>query len=208
MSITASARAASSRARQAGGASAAELVELLGEQRGGAGRLAGAGQGLGGAHGQLGEVDVARGAPGRVGEQLEGLLVVVRRLVGAGHRHRLVAGPDAGVERGVEVVGQPGVPGQLGGGAAAHALAERLGVLRVQPHPLAGQQVVVDRLPEQGVPEGVGAVAGDQQVHLDGLPQPLLELGRPPVRTPRRAGRARPCGRRRWPPGPPAGRRR
>ena len=108
---------------------------------------------------------------------------MVRGLVGAGHRHRLVAGPDAGVERGVEVVGQPGVPGQLGGGAAAHALAERLGVLGVQPHPLARQQVVVDGFAEEGVPEGVPAVAGDQQVHLDRLPQPLLELdGREPGR--------------------------
>ena len=122
MTISASARAASIRARQASGASsgsrsscsaitaAARSASPLADQR------------LGGADDQLGEVDVAAAERRRVGEQLERLLVVVRRLVGAADRAGLVAGLDAGVERGVEVHGQPGVPGQLGGGAAAAAL--------------------------------------------------------------------------------------
>ena len=82
-------------------------------------------------------------------------------------------------QRGVEVVGQPGVAGQLGGGAGdVGALASAVGVPVVQPHPLAGQQVVVDRLAEQRVPEGVAVAVGDQHVHLDRLPQPLVERAR------------------------------
>ena len=59
----------------------------------------------------------------------------------------------------------------------------------VQPDPLAGQQVVVDGLAEQGVTEGVVAVAGDQDVALDGRAQALVEGGVADV------GRRRPAAR-------------
>ena len=49
--------------------------------------------------------------------------------------------------------------------------------LRMQPDPLAGQQVVVDGLAEQGVTKGVVPVAGDQDVALDGCAQALVEGG-------------------------------
>ena len=68
-----------------------------------------------------------------------------------------------------------------------------------------GQQVVVDRLAEQGVPEDVALSVGEQDVHLDGLAQALVEAVRRRGRTPRSACRGRPGGRRRWPRGPPAG---
>ena len=126
-------------------------------------------------------------------------------LVGPAHGGGLVAGPDGRAQGGVEVVGEAGVPGQLGGGPGCTAVGQRGGVLGVQPHPLARQQVVVDGLAEQRVPEGVAALAGDQDVHLDGLAERLLELAPRRGRRSRRAGRGRPCGRRRSRPAPPAG---
>ncbi len=145
------------RARQRAGRVDGQPLDLLGDHLDRALRVAAGRQRLGGADDELGQVEVDLGAAPRVGEQLERLLVVVRRLVGAADPAGLVAGLDAGGERGVEVHRQPGVPGQLGGGAADVAGLERGDVLRVQPHPLAGQQVVVHRLAEEGVPEGVGA---------------------------------------------------
>ena len=97
-------------------------------------------------------------------------------LVRAGHGHRLVTGRDAGAGRGREVVGRAGVPGQLGRRTADAALLEGLGVGRVQPHPLARQQVVVDGLGQQGVPERVAVAAHrHQHVALDGRPQRHVE---------------------------------
>ncbi len=64
-----------------------------------------------------------------------------------------------------------GVLGLLPGG--------ELRVRRVQPDPLSGEQVVVDGLAQQRVPEGVrvlGHVAGHQYVMLDGLAQRRLEI--------------------------------
>ena len=97
-------------------------------------------------------------------------------LVGSADGGGLVAGPDGGAQGAVQVVGQPGVPGQLGRGARCPAVGQRGGVLGVQPDPLARQQVVVHGLAEQRVPEGVAAVAGHEHVHLDGLAQRLLEV--------------------------------
>ena len=48
----------------------------------------------------------------------------------------------------------------------------------MQPDPLAGQQVVVHRLAEQRVPEGVARALRHQHVHLDRLAQRLLEHAR------------------------------
>ena len=184
--------------------------------RGGPQLVAGQGQGPVGLAGgerrlaRLGrQVDHVDAVDVGVGGQLERELVVPGGLVGAAHGHRLVAGRDAGADRGREVVGRPGVPGQLGGGAADPALLQRLGVGRVQPHPLAGQQVVVDRLGEQGVPEGV-AVAADRHQHvaLDGRAQRRVERAGLAVDDRGRAAGAGPGGRPRRRRGRPAGRRR
>ena len=68
------------------------------------------------------------------------------------------------------------MPGELRGGAVHAVRAERLGVRRVQPHSFAGQQVVVDRLGQERVPEGVAVGADpDQDVLLDGGAQGSLE---------------------------------
>ena len=87
-----------------------------------------------------------------------------------------------GQQGGPVVLAEPRVTGQLGGGAGGAAGAQHLGVRRVQADPLAGQQVVVDRLSEQGVPEGVGVGArGHQHVGLDGGAHRGLECRRPEV---------------------------
>ena len=55
------------------------------------------------------------------------------------------------------------MPGQVRGSVLAVELAHRRGVRRVQPHPLAGQQVVVHRLTEEGMTEGVLVVTRPHQ---------------------------------------------
>ena len=62
--------------------------------------------------------------------------------------------------------------GELGGRALGR-LGQHRGVGGVQADPLAGQQVVVDRLGEQGVPEACSRVplARFEQVRVDGLAQ-------------------------------------
>jgi hypothetical protein len=111
----------------------------------------------------------------RVGQQLQCLLVVVGGLVGTADRARLVTGADARGQCRREVHRKAGVAGQLGGRAAGAALAERRGVRLVQPDPLAGQEVVVDRLAQEGVPEQVALLVREQDVHLDGLAQSLVQ---------------------------------
>ena len=149
--------------------------ELLGQQGGGALGVAAGAERLRGVDGQPAAVDQAVAGRAEAGEQAQGPLEVLRRLVGAADLGRLVAGLDAGLEGGLLVVGQLGVAGELGGGAAGAAVADRRGELGVQPDPLAGQEVVVDGLAEQRVAEGVVPVAGDQDVALDGRAQALLE---------------------------------
>ena len=99
----------------------------------------------------------------RVAEQLQRRLEVLARLVRAAHAHRLVAGLDAGPHGRRQVVRRARVPGQLGRRPRDVAGGQRRGVPGVQRHPLAGQQVVVDRLGEQGVPERVAVAAGRHQ---------------------------------------------
>lgn len=72
-----------------------------------------------------------------------------------------------------------GVPGELGRRAGHLSRPQRRGVGRVKTDPLAGQQVVIDRLGEQCVPEGIAVLVGrDQDVRLDGLTQGKVEVGR------------------------------
>ncbi len=52
------------------------------------------------------------------------------------------------------------VPGQFGRTAVGRPV-ERTGERRMQPHPLARQQVVIDRLGQQGVPEPVARARAD-----------------------------------------------
>ena len=113
----------------------------------------------------------------RIGQQLERLLVVVRGLVGSADGARLVAGPHGRGQGGDQVEGEPGMAGELGRRTRRRTAAQGLGVRRVQPYPLAGQQVVVDRLAEQGVPKGVAPLVGDQDVGLDGAPEAGVERG-------------------------------
>ena len=69
------------------------------------------------------------------------------------------------------------MPGELGGGPVDTLAAEGLDVRRVQTDPLAGQEVVVRRLREQGVPEGVAVrTETEQHVLLHGRPQRPVEL--------------------------------
>ena len=149
--------------------------ELLGEQRGGPLGVTAAAERLGRVDGQPGAVDQAVAGGAEAGEQPQGPLEVLRRLVGTADLGGLATRLDAGRERGLLVVGELGVAGQLGSRAARATVADRGGVPGVQPDPLAGQQVVVDGLAEQRVPEGVVPVAGDEDVALDGGAQALVE---------------------------------
>ncbi|MGY2701401.1 hypothetical protein ACVW2K_000985 [Nocardioides sp. HB32] len=153
-----------------------EPVDLLDDDLHGALRVTAGREGLGGADHELRQIEVDLGAAARVDEELERLLVVVGRLVRAADLAGLVAGLDARGERGVQVEREPGVPRELGCRPTAGAGLERGGVPLVQADPLAGQQVVVHRLAEEGVPEVVATVGRDQDVHLDGLPHALVEL--------------------------------
>jgi hypothetical protein len=155
-----------------------QVGELLLQQRQRPGRTAGRDQCAGGLRAEQAEVDLEIGRDPGVADQLERGLVVVRGVVGAADRHRLVAGADAGVDGGAQVAGLQGVPGELGGGARAVRGEEGLDVGLVQADTLAGQQVVVHRLGEESVPERVGvAAARHQHVELDGLAQGLVERG-------------------------------
>ena len=73
------------------------------------------------------------------------------------------------------------MPGELGGRPGVVAVSGRQGGREpgVQAGPLPRQQLGVDRLLDQGVPEPVGAVAGVGQQHVgrDGLAQPGQQLG-------------------------------
>ena len=152
--------------RQVGELRATELDRALG--------VAGGHQRLARLEGQVDRVEV--GDDPRVSDQLERGLEVPRRLVGTADGHRLVAGLHAGPHGGDRVVRQPRVPCELGGGAVDTARPDRFGVGGVQPDPLTGEQVVVHRLGEQGVPEGVAVGAEPHQdVLLGGGPQRGLE---------------------------------
>jgi len=160
-----------------GGRPGREAVQLLLGDPGGAVRAAGRGQRHHAGLHDGGRVDAL--GRGQLAEQGERTLVVLGGLVGTADGGRLVAGADARDQRGRQVVRVPGVAGELGGRAerrgTAVAVGQHLDVPAVQPHPLAGQQVVVHGLAEQRVPEPVGALAGDEDVLLDGMAQRLVE---------------------------------
>ena len=98
----------------------------------------------------------------------------IARLVGIARRDRRLEGAR-------QVVGRVPVVGELGGArrVTARAGLERPREGRVQPGALARQQVVVDRLLEQRVPEGValdaGGRVGDEDLATDALAERLVE---------------------------------
>jgi hypothetical protein len=104
--------------------------------------------------------------------------------VGEGLRRRedgdgLLGGPDRRRERARQVERGHAVPGQIGGARAVALLREQAGVRRVQPDPLTGQQVRVDRFLQEGVPEGVPVVpVRHDHVMRHRLAQCLLDLRR------------------------------
>ena len=65
---------------------------------------------------------------------------------------------------------------------------DRRGRGDMQAMALGWQQVVVDRLPHQVVPEPQPARGGPQDAVIDRLPQGVLDLGHPQAARPRRAG--------------------
>ena len=134
------------------------------------------------------QAELAARHPGRLlrlGHPLpqgERLVVVPVRLGRRAEPLGFVAGPDGGGERPRDVVAGQAVLGQLGQGSR-HGQPLLLGQQRahraVQPGSLAREQVTVDGLAQQGVPEHValGAV-GHEQLAGDGLPHGGLVLGR------------------------------
>ena len=134
-------------------------------------------EGLGAAAHEGVHVDVV-GDLGQSLEQVERLEELHRRLVRPADREGLVAGLDAGPDRGEPVTGPARVQRELGRGAGRRTRPQRLAERGVQPGALAGQQVVVDRLAEERVPEGVGRAARlGEDVGLDGAAQRGLEVG-------------------------------
>ena len=113
--------------------------------------------------------------------QGERLVVVAVRLGRGAQPLGILPGPDRRGERAGNVMAGQAVLGQFRGGAR-HREPLLVGEQRthggVQPGPLPRQQVRVDRLPEQGVPEHVafGAV-GHEQLVGDRLPHRALVFG-------------------------------
>ena len=125
-----------------------------------------------------------------LGEQLERDLVVAGGLVGPADRHGLVAGLDAGAERGRAVVRRRACRASSAAVPAGRRLPSASTYAACSRTRSPGQQVVVDRLGEQGVPERVAAGAdGDQHV------APRRRRAGPRRRAGRRRGRRRAASR-------------
>ena len=108
---------------------------------------------------------------GDVGER-EGHLVVSESLGRPTHPLRGITGEDRGLQGRRPVTGRQGVPRQVGGGAQRRVGAQRLDAGAVQLEALGGQQVVADRLGEQGMAELVALLPPRlEHVVLDGRPQ-------------------------------------
>ena len=92
---------------------------------------------------------------------------------------RVVAGPDVRGERDREIAGGMRVQGDLGGRGGRFGVLQGLEKLSVQPSSLAGQQVVVHGLGQQGMPEPVAVLPiGHQHLLVDGRAQGAVENAR------------------------------
>ena len=174
----AAAQASSSRARSRGSSVGGGLVEVVAHERHRPHGMAGGGHRLAGPADERDEVDPVGHGGGRPRQELEDRLEVLGGVVGAADRHRLLTGLDAGRGSRSRCRARPGRGWPARRPCASTTpLVSASTYLRVQPHPLAGQQVAVHRLGEQGVAEGVAVgVARDQHVGLDGGPDAAVEL--------------------------------
>ena len=157
-----------------------------------------------------------RGMPGALGgvghavPQRERVLEVAQRLAGRVDALRVPcpAATDA-AERPRQVVRAVPVAGELGLRRRRRVGLHRPRQRRVQRGPLARQQVLVDRLADERVAEGVGPVGvGDEQLVRDGLARAVVHVaGERRSRAARGRSAARRRRRRARPPGRRAGRR-
>ncbi len=155
-------------------------------ERNRASHVAGVEARLGGPVEQGGAVDP--GPSARIGQplaELERALVQGARLrVGAGDRGR-VGGANGCVESGGEVARREQVVRQLGRSAGRRRAGEVRPLRQdprqggVEPNPLAGEEIVVDRLGQERVPEGK-LPAGrfdDQECPIDRISQGAVQVG-------------------------------
>ncbi len=155
---------------------AADAAQLLH----GPGDVAAGGGAVRGAEGQV--VPVLAGQLLRLADpfpERERGVVVPVGLSRGGQPLGLLPGPDRRGERSRDVVTGQAVVGQFGGGTRHGGqparVGQQLGEPGVQPGPLPGQQVGVERLPDQRVPEHVAVrAAGDQQLLGYAVPDRIL----------------------------------
>ncbi len=123
------------------------------------------------------EVDLVGNAG--VVPQLEGLEVVLHGLLGPAQTPRVVTGAETRRQGGGVVPRQTRVAGQLCRRTGGRAVLQGAHVGRVESSALARQEVVVDRLRQQGMAELVVVVAArHEDVALDGLAHGTVEIGR------------------------------
>ena len=134
-------------------------------------------RGRSGAGGDRGAID--RRVVGEVGEP-EHLLEVTELLGRSEQRGGLVGGARRGTRRRGQVPGLPRVLGEPGRRAEVGRLAQHLEVGPVQREALAGQQLGVDDLGQQGVAELDGVVALGEHLGRDRLADQLVERLGPP----------------------------
>ena len=178
------------RLRSTGSESAAQVAEQAAQLVRGPAQVAGVGRGQGRPQGQVAALDAAELL--RLADPLpqrQGQVVVPVRLGRRGQPLGLLAGLHRRGERAGDVVAGQAVVGQLGRGAGhlgqAPLVGQQLGQQPVQPGPLPRQQVGVDGLAQQRVPERQAVAAvGDQQPLGDGLADGILVLRGRPARRP------------------------
>lgn len=94
---------------------------------------------------------------GVLGQQGQCILEVPGGIGRSGGSHCGVACAHRSDEGQLDIPGGAGMPGQIGGCSGTGAVTERVSETAVQPDPLAGEQVVVDRFGEEGMAKGVAA---------------------------------------------------
>jgi len=129
------------------------------------------------AHGRSGGVEDDLVELLAVGGHAEGRFVVAEGFGGAAHQVGLCPRCQGRGQGGGQVAGGDGVPGQVGGRPELWVLEQRAHALTVQRQALTRQQVVLDGLGEQGVPEDVvGGVAGLEHVVVHRFAQQAVQF--------------------------------